>query len=325
MQIEGLRVFCDLAESRSFTSAARINQITQSAVSQQISSLERHFDTLLVERSKKMFRLTKEGQLLYDHSKEIINTFETLTRRMQSLQHVVSGNIRVSTIYSIGLHTLPPFLKKFLKKFPTVNVHVEYSYADKILEDVLSNVVDLGLVAYPGKDNKLNIIPLMEESLVLICEPCHPLAKRGQIKLGDIAGENLVGFHIDIPTRRAFINITPQVEELVQQSGVAEGLCLVNAMHITASVFINDDESGLHADYERWLEELAPHEPVDHYRHNDTGEDNADAHLKRQVMGREVVVAITKGRLHFGPWEQIFYGEFDGKRKKRVLVKVIGE
>jgi secondary thiamine-phosphate synthase enzyme len=129
----------------------------------------------------------------------------------------------------------------------------------------------------------------------------------------------------DVPTRRAFINITPQVEELVQQSGVAEGLCLVNAMHITASVFINDDESGLHSDYERWLEELAPHEPVDHYRHNDTGEDNADAHLKRQVMGREVVVAITKGQLHFGPWEQIFYGEFDGRRRKRLLVKIIGE
>ncbi len=202
MQIESLRVFCDLAESRSFTSAARINQITQSAVSQQISSLERHFDTLLIERSKKMFRLTKEGQLLYNHSKEIINSFEALTSRMQSLQNVVSGNIRVSTIYSIGLHTLPPFLKKFLKKFPTVNVHVEYSHADKILEDVLGNVVDLGLVAYPGKDNKLNIIPLMEESLVLICEPWHPLAKRGQIKLADIAGENLVGFHIDIPTRR---------------------------------------------------------------------------------------------------------------------------
>ena len=129
----------------------------------------------------------------------------------------------------------------------------------------------------------------------------------------------------DVPTRRAFINITPQVEALVQQSGVQEGLCLVNAMHITASVFINDDESGLHSDYERWLEELAPHEPIDHYRHNDTGEDNADAHLKRQVMGREVVVAITNGRLHFGPWEQIFYGEFDGRRRKRLLVKIIGD
>ena len=128
-----------------------------------------------------------------------------------------------------------------------------------------------------------------------------------------------------IPARMGFENITPTVQELVTESGVQEGLCLVNAMHITASVFINDDESGLHADYEQWLEELAPHEPVDHYRHNDTGEDNADAHLKRQVMGREVVVAITKGRLHFGPWEQIFYGEFDGRRRKRVLVKVIGE
>tara|TARA_B100000676_G_C17815757_1_gene699917 strand:+ start:277 stop:696 length:420 start_codon:yes stop_codon:yes gene_type:complete len=129
----------------------------------------------------------------------------------------------------------------------------------------------------------------------------------------------------DVPTRRAFINITPQVEQLITQSGVQEGLCLVNAMHITASVFINDDESGLHEDYEQWLEELAPHEPTEHYQHNKTGEDNADAHLKRQVMGREVVVAITEGNLHFGPWEQIFYGEFDGRRRKRLLVKIIGE
>ena len=126
-------------------------------------------------------------------------------------------------------------------------------------------------------------------------------------------------------TRRAFVNITPDIEKLVTISGVKEGLCLVNAMHITASVFINDNESGLHYDYEKWLEELAPHEPIDHYRHNDTGEDNADAHLKRQVMGREVVVAITNGQLDFGPWETIFYGEFDGKRNKRVLVKIIGE
>ena len=126
-------------------------------------------------------------------------------------------------------------------------------------------------------------------------------------------------------SRREFVNITSDVEKLVVKSGIKEGLCLVNAMHITASVFINDNESGLHHDYEKWLEELAPHEPIDHYRHNDTGEDNADAHLKRQVMGREVVVAITDGQLDFGPWEAIFYGEFDGKRNKRVLVKIIGE
>jgi secondary thiamine-phosphate synthase enzyme len=127
-----------------------------------------------------------------------------------------------------------------------------------------------------------------------------------------------------VPTRRAFINITPQVEECLKQSGIQEGLVLVNAMHITASVFINDDEPGLHQDFERWLEKLAPHEPVAQYRHN-VGEDNADAHLKRQVMGREVVVAVTQEKLDFGPWEQIFYGEFDGRRKKRVLVKIIGE
>ena len=126
-------------------------------------------------------------------------------------------------------------------------------------------------------------------------------------------------------SRREFVNITPDVEKLVVKSGIKEGLCLVNAMHITASVFINDNESGLHHDYEKWLEELAPHEPIDHYRHNDTGEDNADAHLKRQVMGREGVVAITNGQLDFGPWETIFYGEFDGRRNKRVLVKIIGE
>ncbi len=129
----------------------------------------------------------------------------------------------------------------------------------------------------------------------------------------------------NFPARRGFINITSQVEECLRESGIREGLILVNAMHITASVFINDDESGLHHDYERWLEKLAPHEPVSQYRHNDTGEDNADAHMKRQVMGREVVVAVTDGQLDFGTWEQIFYGEFDGKRKKRVLVKIIGE
>ncbi len=130
---------------------------------------------------------------------------------------------------------------------------------------------------------------------------------------------------LNVPGRRAFVNITSEVAQAVAKSGVREGLALVNAMHISASVFINDDESGLHHDYDVWLEQLAPHAPTSQYRHNDTGEDNADAHLKRQIMGREVVVAITNARLDFGPWEQIFYGEFDGQRKKRVLIKVIGE
>jgi secondary thiamine-phosphate synthase enzyme len=129
----------------------------------------------------------------------------------------------------------------------------------------------------------------------------------------------------NIPSLRGFVNITPDVEVAIRESGIREGLVLVNAMHITASVFINDDEGGLHHDYEKWLEKLAPHEPISQYRHNDTGEDNADAHMKRQVMGRETVIAITNGQLDFGPWEQIFYGEFDGRRRKRVLIKVIGE
>ena len=130
---------------------------------------------------------------------------------------------------------------------------------------------------------------------------------------------------MNLPSRRGFVNLTPQVEACLRESGIREGIALVNAMHITASVFVNDNEGGLHEDYEAWLEGLAPHEPLDRYRHNRTGEDNADAHLKRQVMGREAVVAVTEGRLDFGPWEQIFYAEFDGRRRKRVLVKIIGE
>ena len=130
---------------------------------------------------------------------------------------------------------------------------------------------------------------------------------------------------LEVPSRRGFINITPQVDEVLAESEILEGLCLVNAMHITASVFINDDEDGLHRDYEKWLEHLAPHEPINQYQHNLTGEDNADAHLKRQIMGREVVVAVTQGELDLGPWEQIFYGEFDGRRRKRALIKIIGE
>lgn len=131
--------------------------------------------------------------------------------------------------------------------------------------------------------------------------------------------------YLNVPSRRGFVNITPQVEECIRESGIREGLCLVNSMHITSSVYINDNESGLFKDYEKWLEELAPHDPVSQYEHNRTGEDNADAHLKRQIMGREVIVAITDGKLDFGTWEQIFYGEFDGRRRKRVLIKIIGE
>ena len=158
MQIESLKVFCDLAETESFTKSAQINQITQSAVSQQISSLERIFKSLMIERSKKKFRLTREGEILYEYSKQIIQSYDSLHHRLQEVKDIISGTVRVSTIYSIGLHDLPPYLKRFLKAYPTVNVHVEYRRSNQVYEDVLGNIVDLGLVAYPMRDPKLEIV-----------------------------------------------------------------------------------------------------------------------------------------------------------------------
>jgi DNA-binding transcriptional LysR family regulator len=207
MQIESLKVFCDLAESESFTKAAQINGITQSAVSQQISSLERQFKSLLIERSKKKFRLTREGQVLYDFSKQIIQTYESLHSRLQEMKDIISGTIRVATIYSIGLHDLPPYLKKFLRSFPTVNVHVEYRRANQVYEDVMSNVVDLGLVAYPVKDPKMDVIPLRKDALVAICHPNHPLAKHKSLNLSQLSGQKFIGFEPDIPTRKAIDKI----------------------------------------------------------------------------------------------------------------------
>ena len=207
MQIESLKVFCDLAETESFTKAAQINSVTQSAVSQQISSLERTFKSLLIERSKKKFRLTREGQVLYDYSKQIIQTYESLHSKLQDLKDIISGTIRVATIYSIGLHDLPPYIKKFMKIYPTVNVHVEYRRANQVYDDVMSNIVDMGLVAYPQKDSKLEIIPLRKEPLVLICHPQHPFAKQKNIKLKMLTGQKVIGFEPDIPTRKALDKI----------------------------------------------------------------------------------------------------------------------
>ena len=207
MQIESLKVFCDLAETESFTKAAQINSVTQSAVSQQISSLERQFKSLLIERSKKKFRLTREGQVLYEYSKQIIQTYDSLFNRLQEIKDIISGMIRVSTIYSIGLHDLPPYLKKFLKAYPTVNVHVEYRRSNQVYDDVLGNVVDLGLVAYPVRDAKLEIVPLRKDMLVLIAHPQHPLAKAKTVHLKEIAGQKFIGFEPDIPTRRAIDKI----------------------------------------------------------------------------------------------------------------------
>ena len=213
MQIESLKVFCDLAETESFTKAAQINEITQSAVSQQVSALERTFKALLIERSKKKFRLTREGEILYEYAKQVINLYDSLYNKLQEVRDVVCGTIRVSTIYSIGLHDLPPYLKKFLKSYGTVNVHVEYRRSNQVYEDILGNADDLGLVAYPVKDPKLEIVPLRKDKLVLICHPKHPLARNDNVSLKDLAGQKFVAFEPDIPTRKA-------IDKAFKDSGV---------------------------------------------------------------------------------------------------------
>ena len=213
MQIESLKVYCDLTETESFTKAAQINHITQSAVSQQISSLERQFKALLIERSKKKFRLTREGELLYQASKEIVQTYERLHSQLQELKDIISGTVRVATIYSVGLHVLPPYVKRYLKSYPTVNVHVEYRRANQVYEDVLGNIVDLGVVAYPVRDPKLDIVALRKEPLVLICHPQHPLARSKGVKMSALAGQKYVAFESDIPTRRA-------LDKLFREHGV---------------------------------------------------------------------------------------------------------
>jgi len=207
MQLESFKVFCDLVETRSFTKAAQINHITQSAVSQQISALERQFKSPLVERSKKQFRLTEEGEVLYRAAKQIVQTYERLHTELQELKNVIVGTVRVATIYSIGLHSLSDYIKEYLRNYPTVNVHVEYRRANKIYEDVLGNVVDLGIVAYPIRDPKLIIQPLWEEEMVVICHPEHEFAHSNRISLSALVGQRFVAFEPDIPTRKALDKI----------------------------------------------------------------------------------------------------------------------
>lgn len=207
MQIESLKVFCDLVETQSFTKAAQINGVTQSAVSQQMTALERQFNAALIQRSKRKFSLTREGETLYENSKIIIQTYDSLRHRIQEIQNIVSGTVKVVTIYSIGLHELPPYLKKFLKKHPTVNVSVEYRRATQLYDDIISGMADIGLVAYPQKDSRLQVTSLREDLLVLICHPQHPLAGKTKLKLENIGGQKFIGFEPDIPTRRAIDKI----------------------------------------------------------------------------------------------------------------------
>jgi len=203
MQIQNLKIFADLVETKSFSKAAKLNNITQSAVSQQARAMERHFKTLLVDRSQKQFQLTREGQRVYESSKEVLHAYEMLLSELQEMKKVVSGTIRISTIYSIGLHELPPYIKKFLHDYPSVNVRVEYRRSNLVYEDVLHNSVDFGLVAFPSKVRQIDMVPFREDHLVVVCHPQHAFAKRGEIAVAELAGQKFIGFDPDIPTRKA--------------------------------------------------------------------------------------------------------------------------
>lgn len=203
MQIENFKIFADLVETKSFSKSAKLNGITQSAVSQQARAMERHFKALLIDRSQKQFQLTREGQRVYDASKEMLHTYEKLLSELQEMKKVISGTIRISTIYSIGLHELPPFIKKFLHDYPSVNVRVEYRRSNLVYEDILHNAVDFGLVAFPVKQRQIEVLPFRNDHLVVIAHPQHPVAKRREVEIKDLAGLKYIGFDPDIPTRKA--------------------------------------------------------------------------------------------------------------------------
>jgi DNA-binding transcriptional LysR family regulator len=203
MHIENFKTFSDLVDTESFSRSAKLNGVTQSAISQQLRAMEKHFDILIVDRSQKQFRLTREGQKLYEAGKEILYLYEKLNSELQEMRKIISGNVHISTIYSIGLHELPPYIKTFLQTFPAVNVRVEYRRANNVYEDVLHNSTDLGIVAYPQKNKQLEIIPFAEDKMVLVVNPQHPMAHLTEVELKDLANEKIIGFEADIPTRKA--------------------------------------------------------------------------------------------------------------------------
>jgi DNA-binding transcriptional LysR family regulator len=207
MQIDNFKIFADLVETKSFSKAAKINGITQSAVSQQARAMEKHFKALLIDRSQKQFQLTREGYQVYESAKEILHTYDKLESDLQELKKVISGTIRISTIYSIGLHELPPYIKKFLHDYPSVNVRIEYRRSNLVYEDILHNSVDFGLVAFPQKQRQIEVLPFRNDRLVLITSPQHPLAKRATVAVAELAGHKFIGFDPDIPTRKAVDHI----------------------------------------------------------------------------------------------------------------------
>lgn len=203
MHVENFKIFSDLVESESFSRAAKLNGITQSAVSQQLRAMEKHFNILIVDRSQKQFRLTREGQKLYESAKEILYLYDKLNSELQEMKKVISGTIHISTVYSIGLHELPPYVKAFLAKYPEVNVRVEYRRANMVYEDILTNSIDLGLVAYPQKHKQLEVLPFHDDKLVLVVSPDHELAKSKGVNIEELEGQKFIGFEPDIPTRKA--------------------------------------------------------------------------------------------------------------------------
>ena len=249
MQIESLQVFCDLTETESFTRTAKLHSVTQSAVSQQISTLERLFNSRLIERSKRHFRLTREGQVLYEMGKRIIGAYEALHSQMQEIKNVISGTVRIATVESLGLHTLPSHLKRYMQSFPTVNLHVAYRRANKVYEDVVGNVVDVGLVACPARDARLECVPLGQELLVLVCPPDHPLAKSRTLRLSALHGQRFVAFKPDLPTRKAIdaalrengvvtetVMELDNVETMKRAVEVGIGLAILPLVTVTAEV-----------------------------------------------------------------------------------------
>ena len=203
MHVENFKIFSDLVESESFSRAAKLNGITQSAVSQQLRAMEKHFNILIVDRSQKQFRLTREGQKLYESAKEILYLYDKLNSELQEMKKVISGTIHISTVYSIGLHELPPYVKVFLAKFPEVNIRVEHRRANMVYEDILTNSIDLGLIAYPQKHKQLEVLPFHDDVLVLVVSPEHPFADRKSVDIQEVAGQKFIGFEPDIPTRKA--------------------------------------------------------------------------------------------------------------------------
>ncbi len=203
MQIDNFKIFADLVETKSFSKAARLNGVTQSAVSQQARSMEKHFGTLLIDRSQKQFQLTREGERVYQSSKEILHDYEKLMSELMEMRKVISGTIRISTIYSIGLHELPPYVKSFLSEFPSVNVRIEYRRSNLVYEDILHNSVDFGLVAFPQKHRQIEILPFRNDKLVAICHPQHPLASESSLSPIALADHKFISFDPDIPTRKA--------------------------------------------------------------------------------------------------------------------------